>query len=185
MMKKFNVDATEQNVLNALENDILYRSNDVKDFIQMLETIDYNAFVSLDAPWGEGKTFLVRQVEMTLRYHNKKSFQKEISEAEIAAFSANKVLQDLQLEKTYLPIYYNAWLYDNHSNALMSLIMAMIKNCETFVDTKLSSDKGEVLTSILDSIQFWKSNNWNQLRKGMCCRKRYFIGSTFIGRGAR
>lgn len=54
------------NVLNSIADDKLHRSADVKDFINMLETIDYNAFISLDAAWGEGKTFFVRQAEMTL-----------------------------------------------------------------------------------------------------------------------
>ncbi|MBQ2882721.1 MAG: hypothetical protein IJE43_02955 [Alphaproteobacteria bacterium] len=57
-MKKLNIEATDENILNSIANDKLQRTQDVCDFINMLETIDYNAFIALDAQWGEGKTFL-------------------------------------------------------------------------------------------------------------------------------
>lgn len=107
-MKKLTLEATDENVLNSIADDKLQRSSDVRDFINMLETIDYNAFISLDAAWGEGKTFYIRQVEMTLRYYNKKVFKKEILPEEEEAFSVNTILGNMDLQHTYLPIYYNA-----------------------------------------------------------------------------
>lgn len=40
------------------------------------------------------------------------------------------------LEHTYFPVYYNAWLYDNHSDPLMSLILSITKVCECYCDDK-------------------------------------------------
>lgn len=164
-MNKYNIEATDKNVLKSIEKDKLQRTRDVIDFIGILETIDYNSFISLDGAWGDGKTFLVRQIEMTLKYHNKINFEKEITIEEKNAFSSNKQLGELELQHAYLPIYYNAWLYDNHSSALMSLLMVTIKNYEKFVNTKIGSSKGEKVASIMDSVQFWKSSNWQNLRE--------------------
>lgn len=76
-MKNYNVNATDENVLYSIADDKLERTRDVKDFVHLLETLGDNSFIALDGAWGDGKTFLVRQVEMTLRYHNKIAFKAE------------------------------------------------------------------------------------------------------------
>lgn len=48
-MKKYNLEATDENILNTIRSDMLQRSQDVKDFLCMLDAIDYNAFISVDA----------------------------------------------------------------------------------------------------------------------------------------
>lgn len=162
-MKRLTLEATDENILNSIKNNTLQRSEDVRDFLMMLDTIEYNAFISVDAAWGEGKTFFVRQTEMTMKYYHKKVFGQTIEVQEQEAFQKNKVLDTLELKHTYLPIYFDAWLYDNHTNALMALLMVAIKQGSKFVDTKIDNEKGEIIASILDSIQFWKSSNWSDL----------------------
>ena len=164
-MKKLTLEATDENVLESIRNDMMQRSKDVKDFLSMLDTIDNNAFISVDAMWGDGKTFFVRQVEMTMRYYNKVASNKEVTQEEKDAFENNNVLGNLKLEYTYLPIYFNSWLYDNHSNALISLLMVAIKQSEKYINAKIGTDKGDLITTIFDSLQFWKSSNWNNLYK--------------------
>ena len=44
------------------------QSNTIKEFIDGLELIDESACISLDAKWGDGKTFFVRQIEEVLKY---------------------------------------------------------------------------------------------------------------------
>lgn len=167
-MKKINLEATDVNVLNAIAKDTLQRTSDIIDFIKMLETVDYNAFIALNGKWGEGKTFFIREVEMTLKYHYAKAFEHEISNEVNSSFEANTALgNDLQLQKTYYPIYFNAWLYDNHVDALMALLLVMIKQSDENIDTTLEPDRGEGLATILDSIQFWKCSNWNDLRQSL------------------
>lgn len=162
-MKRLTLEATDKNILNSIKNNTLQRSKDVRDFLMMIDIIDYNAFISVDAAWGEGKTFFVRQAEMTMKYYHKKVFGKTIEEQELEAFQRNNVLGTLELKHTYLPIYFDAWLYDNHMNALMALLMVTIKQGSKFVDTQIENEKGEIISSILDSIQFWKSSNWSDL----------------------
>lgn len=177
-MKKYNIDATDENVLRTIMSDQLSRSRDVKDFLEMLDTIEYNAFISLDAAWGEGKTFFIRQVEMTMRYYNEKMFDKEITEQEMNAFSKNGHLNNLDLKHTYYPIYFDSWLYDNHPNALMALLMVAIKQCNKYINTMLDTGIMKKAASILDSVQFWKSSNWSNLLES--CKSKSILEETLL-----
>lgn len=95
------------------------------EFIKALDLIEENIFISLDARWGEGKTFYVRQIEKTLEYQTLKNFETDDNKnkyEEMKPYFEKTVLEDIELGNSYLPVYYNAWLYDNHSDPLMSLL---------------------------------------------------------------
>lgn len=75
--KKYNVEATEENVKESIKNDQYSRAADIKNFIEALDLINTNVFISLDAKWGEGKTFFIRQIEITLKYLSKKRMEQD------------------------------------------------------------------------------------------------------------
>ena len=170
-MKKLNMEASDENVLKTIADDKLKRTNDVKSIIDILETIDYNAFISLDGAWGEGKTFLVRQVEKTLSYHYKEANNQSVSDEEKAAFTKNTVLAKLDLNNTYLPIYFNAWEYDNNDDPLMALIFVVVKASQKYLSTKINvTSLTEKLTSFVDSVNLSIGNigisaNFEGIRK--------------------
>ena len=149
-MKKLTLEATDENVLESIRNDMMQRSRDVRDFLSMLDTIDNNAFISVDAMWGDGKTFFVRQVEMTMRYYNKITSNKEITQEEKDAFENNNILGNLKLEYTYLPIYFNSWLYDNYTDPLLSLLFVISKKCGN-INTQLTKSISDRLKDVLSS----------------------------------
>lgn len=158
-MRKINVEATDENVLNSIRCDKLRRTDDVVDFIQILETIDYNAFIALDGAWGDGKTFLVRQIEMTLGFHNKKFYNREITEEERTAFSINKALGEMELDNTYLPVYFNAWQYDDNTDPLMALILILVKSCQKYLVPKVNSKSlGSKITALLSAVSLSVKN---------------------------
>lgn len=73
-MKKATLDATDENILQSIAYQIGNRNARVFEFIKTLDSINDNRFISLDARWGEGKTFYVRQIEKTLEYQTLKKF---------------------------------------------------------------------------------------------------------------
>lgn len=159
-MKRLTLEATDENILNSIKDNTYNRNSDVKDFIEALDTIEGNMFISLDARWGAGKTFYVRQIEKTLEYLTKKTWgdvQANIVE-ELNSYFCDTVLDSISLQQSYLPIYYNAWLYDNHDDPLMSLIYTIVKKSEQYVETALDKSKKEVLLSVLSSLSV--SLNW-------------------------
>lgn len=148
--KKYNIDATEENIKKTIMENKYDRAKSIKSFIEGLDLIEDNAFISLDAKWGQGKTFYIRQIEMTLKYLSRKSAGQDISDLE-EVFSGS-ILENMSLEKTYLPIYYNSWLYDNHNDPLMSLIYVIVKECEKHVETTINSKSlGDKLGTLLSS----------------------------------
>lgn len=146
--QKYNVEATEDRVKESIKDNTYDRANSIKSFIEGLDMIEDNVFISLDAKWGQGKTFYVRQIEMTLKYLSKKKFEQDVSDLEDVF--AKSILKNVALEKTYLPIYYNSWLYDNHNDPLMSLLYVIIKECEKYVSTTIDTKTlGDKLLSLL------------------------------------
>lgn len=153
-MKKLAEEATIENVLESIKENKFNRTQDIIDFIMALEQIEENMFISIDAKWGAGKTFYVRQIEQSLNYLTRKAKELNIEENVKTAFSKNP-LGSLELEHTYFPVYYNAWSYDNHSDPLMSLILSITKVCECYCDEKLNSNTlSDKIISLMDSFSF-------------------------------
>lgn len=154
IMEKLAEEATIENVLESIKENKFNRTQDIIDFIMALEQIEENMFISIDAKWGAGKTFYVRQIEQSLNYLTRKAKELNIEENVKTAFSKNP-LGSLELEHTYFPVYYNAWLYDNHSDPLMSLILSITKVCECYCDEKLNSNTlSDKIISLMDSFSF-------------------------------
>ena len=155
IMKKLAEEATIENVLESIKENKFNRTQDIIDFIMALEQIEENMFISIDAKWGAGKTFYVRQIEQSLNFLTRKAKGLNIEEDVETAFSKNQLLGTLELEHTYFPVYYNAWLYDNHSVPLMSLILSITKACECYCDEKLNSNTlSDKIISLMDSFSF-------------------------------
>ena len=153
-MKKLAEEATIENVLESIKENKFNRTQDIIDFTMALEQIEENMFISVDAKWGAGKTFYVRQIEQSLNYLTRKAKELNIEENVKTVFSKNP-LGSLELEHTYFPVYYNAWLYDNHSDPLMSLILSITKVCECYCDEKLNSNTlSDKIISLMDSFSF-------------------------------
>lgn len=158
-MKKLTLEATDENVLESIKKNTYNRTSDIKEFIEALDMIDGNAFISLDARWGEGKTFYVRQIEKTLEYIVKKTWkdpediEKSKELEELKPYFENTVLDSIDLGQSYLPIYYNAWLYDNHNDPLLSLLFIIAKKCAQYPDTSIDKKSlKEKFCSLVSSI---------------------------------
>ena len=90
--------------MKSIKENSYDRGKDIKSFIEGLDMIDSNMFISLDAKWGEGKTFFVRQIEMTLRYLTKKRLGDNLLEEE--EYFNMSTLGAIELKNTYFPVYY-------------------------------------------------------------------------------
>lgn len=156
-MKKYVQEATDINVWTSLKENTFDRGKDIQEFIEGLELIEGNAFISLDAKWGDGKTFFVRQIEETLKYFRAK--QMETEEKPLKDLNSYEYLKEsvaikqTTVEHIYLPVYYNAWMYDDHNDPLMSLLLVMTKQCGGAYNTKINTKSlGERLLTVASSL---------------------------------
>ncbi|MBQ2882515.1 MAG: hypothetical protein IJE43_01900 [Alphaproteobacteria bacterium] len=152
-MKRLTLEATDRNIFDSIRADSFCRNADVKEFVEVLDTIEGNMFISLDGKWGEGKSFYVRQIEQTLKYITQKKWNENEPGIvdDIKTYFKNTILDSIELDKSYLPIYYNAWLYDNHDDPLMSLLLTIIKKSEQYLEIKFSPSVGEKISTLLSA----------------------------------
>lgn len=156
-MKKNVQEATDINVWTSLKENTFDRGKDIREFIEGLELIEGNAFISLDAKWGDGKTFFVRQIEETLKYFRAKQMETEeklLKDLESYEYLKESVaVKETTVEHIYLPVYYNAWMYDDHNDPLMSLLLVMTKQCGGAYNTKINTKSlGERLLAVASSL---------------------------------
>ena len=153
-MKRLTLEATDENILASIKNNTYYRNSDVAEFVQAIDDMEGNMFISLDARWGEGKTFYVRQIEKTLEYLTKKKAESEQPDitADLKPYFEKTELNRIELDNTYLPIYYNAWQYDNHDDPLMSLVFTIVKKAQVHLDSTLNTSVGEKVKKLLSAL---------------------------------
>lgn len=153
-MKRLTLEATDENILESIKSNTYYRNSDVEEFVQALDSIEGNMFISLNARWGEGKTFFVRQIEKTLEYLTKKKAESEQPDIslDLEPYFERTSLKDIELNNTYLPIYYNAWQYDNHDDPLMSLVFTIVKKAQVHLDATLNISIGDKVKKLLSAL---------------------------------
>ena len=66
-MKRADEEPTPKAIENALTQDPLHRKREIEDFLKMLIAVEPPYTFVIDAPWGSGKTFFVKQVARALQ----------------------------------------------------------------------------------------------------------------------
>lgn len=69
-MKRVDEEPTPKAIDNALSQDPLHRKREIEDFLKMLIAVEPPYTFVIDAPWGSGKTFFVKQVARVLQMTN-------------------------------------------------------------------------------------------------------------------
>lgn len=153
-MKNYELEPTFDNLFYSIDKDSLNRNQYLFNFYDLLNNISSSASISLDGPWGSGKTFFIKQIELIL-----KSELKEIDELKNDSEKINEYkklvkikekIQEHKLEKEIkssqqLPIYYDAWNNDNATDPILSLIYEIVKSLNNMYKFK---GKPQILTGL-------------------------------------
>lgn len=143
-MKKLELKATEENIIESLENDAIGRNNEVFNFSKLLSTLEGPYSVAIDSEWGSGKTFFVKQVKMLLDSLNPQSkVDKETSDKILKKFNLDKELNENseKVDDSIYSIYFDAWKNDADDEPIKSLIYDIMLELNfkyNFSDTKLT-----------------------------------------------
>lgn len=144
MVKKLELKATEENIIESLENDAIGRNNEVFNFSKLLSTLEGPYSVAIDSEWGSGKTFFVKQVKMLLDSLNPQSkVDKETSDKILKKFNLDKELNENseKVDDSIYSIYFDAWKNDADDEPIKSLIYDIMLELNfkyNFSDTKLT-----------------------------------------------
>lgn len=119
-MKRVDEEPTPEAIDNALTRDPLHRKKEIEDFLKMLIAVEPPYTFVIDAPWGSGKTFFVKQVARALQMAN------PALDPDLETLSATLGETATELPATpCLSIYFNAWEDDHFDNPILPILAAI------------------------------------------------------------
>lgn len=119
-MKRVDEEPTPEAIEVALTQDPLHRRDEIADFLKMLIAVEPPYTFVIDAPWGSGKTFFVKQVAKALQMAN------PALDPDLETLSATLGETATELPATpCLPIYFNAWEDDHFDNPILPILAAI------------------------------------------------------------
>lgn len=131
-MKTFELQPTHENVLDTFEKDILNRNIDVLRFVELLNSIESSCSIALDARWGAGKTFFVKQVKMVLDAFNAHIENPESDDNERVRLTWGGIRATMSAElQPQISVYYDAWANDCDEDPILSLVYSIMQSVST------------------------------------------------------
>lgn len=144
-MKRVDEEPTPEAIEDALTQDPLHRKREIEVFLKMLIAVEPPYTFVIDAPWGSGKTFFVKQVARVLQMTNPALSQDSAK----PSTTSDNIAEEL-LKKPYLPIYFNAWEDDHFDNPILP-ILASIANAVGKESVKEGRDFGKGVIGVLEA----------------------------------
>ena len=134
----FGNEATDKNIFEALQEDLIGRNSDIKRFINLVDALGGGRSIAIDGTWGSGKTFFVKQCKMALDAMNpvckmpeimweEYSEEKPIEDEHLRSFISKQVgdLGDNSLAESCFTVYFDAWENDSEVDPLISLVYSI------------------------------------------------------------
>lgn len=150
-MKSTELLPTDENIIATLQKDALRRNKDLFAFIEILAEIEGSFSIALDAGWGTGKTFFVKQAKLILEQLN--PFIKDNKPNEEISLTIQAFKNQCQKEISILPIYYDAWENDNLKDPLVSILYETTKQIAPFYEGDFKQkDLKEIFCKIIDFV---------------------------------
>lgn len=146
-MKSVDIMPTKDNIVRSIVDNDLGRIEQVFYFAALLNEIEGPYSIAINAQWGEGKTFFVKQTIAVLDALNDQS-DLSASERERIVSSINRIIEEDKTEYVFQPqltVYYDAWACDNDCDPILSLIYEIL----TATSTELDSAREDVFHKIV------------------------------------
>ena len=131
-MSNIALEPTYENLKKHYLNDTIGRNDDLFYFVRILSGLNSGSAVALNAAWGSGKTFFVRQAKMLIDIYNPNSdIDTEcLNEEEIASIKKvydryNSGAEEYDMQKM-ATVYYDAWKYNDTEDPLLSMLYCIM-----------------------------------------------------------
>lgn len=153
-MNTFELSPSPENILRTFEQNLLKRNDDLAYFIGILNSIESNFSIALDAPWGAGKTFFIKQVKMILDSFNDHITSEYTNKRDQVRNTWNTTIKISEKPdiKPFISAYYDAWINDNDEDPVSSLLYTIIKSIGVDFTYEQSSGGFDILTNIIDIV---------------------------------
>lgn len=157
---------TEENLIRALNEDILQRNKDLVYFYDLLMAQETSGAIAIDGRWGSGKTFFVKQTLLLINAKNPMSKMNEDERLHILYRVPFKIENDAEDENFDLAIYFDAWENDNDTKPILSIIYEITKQLGLTYPFEADSDVFKLAGSIVETISGRNINNIIESLKG-------------------
>lgn len=147
-MKSFELQPTEENIWETYDKDMLGRNADIFAFILLLDSVDTSFSIALDAQWGDGKTFFVKQTKMVLDAFNDFTESPYSDKRGLIRAVWNKT-GTCKLTQQAVSVYYDAWENDNDDDPILSLVYSIMLSINTDYTLKGTPNYLELAKSII------------------------------------
>ena len=152
-IKSHELEPTKDNILETITRNLIDRNNSVWQFVRFCDAQESRCSIALDAQWGYGKTFFVKQAKMLLESFNE--FTNTLTDEEKTkikgAFSqyieSGDNVIDLQPQ---VCVYYDAWSNDNDIDPVLSLVYEIVRDTACDYSLIKGRDCVKIAASIID-----------------------------------
>ena len=148
-MESYELKDTDDNILDTLLRDAISRNQSLYRFLDMLNTIDGSVSLAVNGRWGTGKTFFVKQAKLLLEAENP-FFENRPYYSEVKNnLSWKKHKAEIGQEYApVLPIYYDAWLNDNATDPILSIVYEIINQLDLKDEIKGKPEFKEIIKGV-------------------------------------
>lgn len=145
-MRKPSNNATEELVLSFMQEDAIGRNKALFRFVDLLSNIEDGCSIAVDAEWGAGKTFFVKQAKMILDAKNPQSQMREDLRQTIEKLLGKKKFEtNYSCREDMATVYYDAWENDTHEDPLLSLMYATMQSQQSRYAPERQRDLWEII----------------------------------------
>ena len=148
-MESYELKDTDDNILNTLLHDSISRNLYLYRFLDLLNTIDDSVSIAVNGRWGTGKTFFVKQAKLFLEAENA-FFANRPYYDEVKNISSWKKHKD-EISQEFapvLPVYYDAWLNDNATDPILSIVYEIINQLDLKEEIKGRPELKEIIKGV-------------------------------------
>ena len=151
-MKKAVLLSTEENLLQTMNEDLLDRNKDLKNFCRLLQHQQGMSSIAIDGRWGSGKTFFVKQCALLLSSTNSLSYLNTEIKERVYEIVKDKGFVENLADNQFLAVYYDAWKNDTEEDPVLSLIYEIIQQLDLKGGLIDLDNMSSILTSALSVV---------------------------------
>lgn len=168
-IKSLELEPTKENILGTIDRNLIDRNQSVWQFVRFCDAQEGSCSIALDAQWGNGKTFFVKQAKMVLEAFNPHTNaitgeeKEQIKRVFSQYIGSGDSAFNLQPE---VCVYYDAWSNDNDIDPVLSLVYEIVRDTSSDYSFKKSRDCVKIAASIIEFFTGRDAKDFVELMRG-------------------
>ena len=148
-IKPLELEPIQEHIYDTLIRDAVGRNKNLWQFACFCSAQEGRCSIALDAGWGMGKTFFLKQLEMLFNHSNLKKEDQDKIEKAFASFENSD--KNLKVLKPHVCVYYDAWLNDNAKDSMRSILYELLKQTKKRFVKNGIKDWAKTFCGVVDS----------------------------------